>query len=462
MSDKKPYLLITCYDPKEPWLLECNSKVHFDVWIYNYTGEEKDNLKDLIESKYRVPVSKIINSKQPGKGRIFRDLAEYSLDYQYIGVFDGDCKTTTKDVNQLFKTGRKEKWHWFQPAMDRNSYWSHPWTVEGSCELYKYELEDGTTYHLAPFVEIMCPVFSVDLWNFLRPLHKFYDYYSGYGLDNALVPASMPYFSDVTFPVVYDGAKILHTKPVSDANKPLSNGLTAYKEMDFCLGFASEVAQNLYREGEDYNISSVCISLPDSTERRKRFQKSADLTDTEFKFFDAVDFRNMKPKQYPHWVSINGERADWPVPLTPGEVGCAFSHKVLYEVGLLEDYTLDAMVIFEDDCLIQQPIQVDLPLDADLVMLSNRWYHNHINEVVGQSCGTEAYIITRQGMYKMLQILEHMNMPLDLIMIAHCQSMIEDEHGLCKVRNLTNPVLKIYHFHSFCRHDDSATTTIQK
>ena len=230
--------------------------------------------------------------------------------------------------------------------------------------------------------------------------------------------------------------------------------------MDYCLNYCSEVIQNIYADDAIYNISSVCINLKESKERRKQFAAKAKAHGLDFKFFNAIDYRKIKPENYPSWVAVNGKRVDWPEPLTPGEVGCALSHQLLYELGM-ENPTLDALALFEDDALIQKPIKMDIPIDADLVMLSNRWFHNDQNEVVGMSCGTEAYIITRSGMYKMLQILQNLNMPLDLIMISHCQSMIEDEHGLTKVRNHLNPVLKIYHDEDFCYHNDDQESTVK-
>ena len=462
MSSK--YLLVLCHNLEEDWPISVNEKPEYDLWLYDYTTDD-DSYSEL---KEEGRINKTIRRVQKGKGQIFKDLTNYNLDqYNYIAVFDGDCKTTTGDINNLFKTGDSESWHWFQPALTKDSYSSYRWTVKKEYDQFCLLTESEEKYHYSPFVEIMCPVFSIELWNFLRPVHKFYDYISGYGLDNALVPAALPYFctdwGDLTFPVVFEGAVVKHTKPVSNANLKLANGLSAYEEMDYCLTFGVEVVQKLYQENSDFNISTFCISLKDSKERRKEFKKHAELNDLEFGFFSAIDYRGARPDQYPQWVSVNGVRADWHEPLTPGEVGCAASHKALYELGLArteDDELVDALVIFEDDAIIVEPIRTEIPLDADLVMLSNRWHHDHNNEVIGQSCGTEGYIITRSGMYKMLQILQFMDMPLDLIMIAHCQSMIEHGHGLCFVRNELNPVLKIYHKDVLCIHNDSATTTI--
>lgn len=458
-------LLVLCHDPNEQWPIELTTVQNFELWVYDYTSDSVNLVDTIKKINTKLKIEKIINRKQKGKGQIFKDLACYDLSaYEYIGVFDGDCLTTTGDINKLFDTGAKHEWHWFQPALQEGSYYSYKWTVQNQYDQFCYTTTEGDKFHLAPFVEIMCPVFSSDLWEFLKPVHKFYDYISGYGLDNGLVPAALPYFVEVTFPIVFEGSLVKHSKPVSNANKKLDNGLSAYEEMDYTLTFCSEVIQGLYRLPDDYNLATFCISLKESKERRAQFKKHADGCKLDFKFFNAADYRGFQPGQYPTWVSANGIRADWHEPLTPGEVGCAVSHKLLYEIGLMQgdedSEVLDALVIFEDDAIIQEPIKTEIPIDADLVMLSNRWHHNHNFEVVGGSCGTEGYIITRSGMYKMLQILQNMDMPLDLIMIAHCQSMIESKHGLCSVRNELNPVLKIYHRDVFCTHDDSVNSTL--
>lgn len=452
--------LIYTAHPSGSILIENNRPQEFDIILFNYASLDPDVLLKNWEDKGFI-VKEVITKKTQCKGEIFKILADTELDYEYIAVWDHDIKTSTKDIHTMFELGQSHDWHWYQPSLTHDSHWSYAWTLKRSFPEYWIEDNDCVYTH-APFVEIMAPIFSRKLWNHLIKLFKNYEYISGYGLDNHLIPEALIYFSDLVFPVVVKTASVTHTEEITSHRKRYQNFLRAADEEALCKERKHTIVSDLYVDAHDSYVDIQCISLAtsDSKDRKEQFEKSANKHNLEFEFFPAIDARQWSYSDYPSWVKHRGRRVDWYERLKPGEVGVAASHKVLFEEAWNNE--IDALIVFEDDAVIVQSIdRLQVPKDADLLMLSNRWRHNRKGEAVGGSCGTEGYLITRKGIRKMLQIMQHVNMPLDLIMIAHCESMIEDGHPLTTVRNDLNPLLKIYHHHIFCIENDRGYSTVK-
>lgn len=454
----RPYCLLATTSPKEPPLIQCTDPQNFDLILFNYSGTDDDQVKKNWKD-HGFDVTAIINHQTECKGQVFQHLSSYALDYDFIAVWDADLATTTRTVNQLFLLGQNHDWDWYQPSLSDESYHSWYWTLASTYPEYWKHLDDCIITY-TPFVEVMAPIFSRRLWMHLQPLFANYKYVSGYGLDDHWIPAALTALDRPTCPVVVKSVSIAHTKPVSSSQKPFSNGLTAEQEHQACRDSTQAMMQRLYPQEPVVEVHCISLEDPCCQDRKEQFKQSADSHGLEFSFFRAVDARAWTADDYPQWVQHRGRRVDWHEPLKPGEVGVAASHQQLYEQAWSQGVT--ALVVFEDDAALVQALDtVTVPKDCDLLMLSNRWKHNRNGEVIGASCGTEGYVITRSGMRKMLQILKHMNMPLDLIMIAHCRSMIEDQHGLCQVRNELNPLLNIYHHHVYCIENDKGYSTIK-
>lgn len=454
-----PHCLIVNTTTSTPVLIDHDVEQDFDLILFNYTAEPEHLLQQhWSEQGFRV--SRIISKKTECKGQIFHALASESFDYDFISLWDHDLQSSVSVINELFRLGCVNEWHWYQPALTPDSFNSFLWTMDYSYPEYWRKGID-CIYTYAPFVEQMSPFFSGQLWEHLRPVFQHYHYASGYGLDIYWIPEALTVFDQLTFPVVIKSVPITHTKAIESAGVRFSNGLTAGEEMELCDKERYQLVRTLYEPEEWIDVQCISLDVPECQERRIQFSRSADKYDLEFDFFDAVDHRLTKRSDYPEWVAHKGRRVDWHEPLKPGEVGVAASHKSLYEQAFSEG--VSALVVFEDDAVLTKSLDEDLALveDADFLMLNNRWRHNRRGEVVGNGCGFEGYIITRRGIYKMLQILEHMDMPIDLIAIAHCRSMAEDRHGLTTVRNPLNPTLAIYHHHNYCVEHDQGISTIK-
>lgn len=442
-----------------PVLLEHDCAQLFNLILFNFYNESESAIREHWES-HGFCVHSVISARTECKGQILHLLADHHLPYECISIWDHDLQSKVSDINHLFQLGKSNNWHWYQPSLKAGSYNSFLWTMDYTFPEYWRKGID-CTYTYTPFVEQMSPFFSGELWQHLNPVFKKYKYISGYGLDIYWIPEALTVFSPLTFPVVVKSVSITHLKPIESDRIRFSNGMTGGEEMLCCDRERYSLVAELYPVPEDIDIQCISLDDPACSSRKTRFTESAKLHGLEFEFFPAVDYRGTSRFEYPSWVAHKGRRVDWFEPLLSGEVGVAASHKSLYETGF-SDQDLQALIIFEDDAVITKELdEIQIPEDADMLMISNRWDHNRYGEVIGDCCGFEGYIITRRGMYKMLQILQHMDMPIDLIAIAHCRSMIQNRHGLTTLRNVLNPILNIYHYHNHCIQHDAGVSTIK-
>lgn len=88
------------------------------------------------------------------------------------------------------------------------------------------------------------------------------------------------------------------------------------------------------------------INLDKDADRRDHMEKQLTFLGFEYERFPAVDGRNPEIEieiDYDEKIALKKNRAT----LTPGELGCAMSHRALYEKMVKED--IDYMLIMEDD-----------------------------------------------------------------------------------------------------------------
>ena len=127
-----------------------------------------------------------------------------------------------------------------------------------------------------------------------------------------------------------------------------------------------------------------CISInkPEFSSRRKRFKEFSDFHGWDVSFWDAVDCRNLKLKDYPIWSDPH---------LRTGEIGIWWSTKNIYEYAMKKK--LDCLTIFEDDVKIISP-----PVTANIENIDYIFFNN-------RGIGFDGYMVTKAGMEKMLDIL---------------------------------------------------------
>ena len=299
---------------------------------------------------------------------------------------------------------------------------------------------------------MIAPVYHNKVWNIVEKLLHNYNYESENAFTKFWIPEALSRTDELIHPVVLKDFIVEYTEQAK-SNKDID----FKKAKQECYS----IIPSLYPLNNTINVQ--CISLTDSQSdnRKKQFQEHADKFDLEFEFWAAVDGRALTRAEYPSCIAHRGRRVDWHEPLKPGEVGTVLSHKQIIQDAW--DDGLEALLVFEDDAILIKSIDtIQIPEDADYLMLNSRSRHNQNGECVIGSCGSESYIITRRGMYKTLQILEHIDMPIDLILLAHTNSVIKEKASLSTVRNRLNPTINMYHNIVYTFNGDQGMSTFER
>lgn len=170
------------------------------------------------------------------------------------------------------------------------------------------------------------------------------------------------------------------------------------------------------------------ISLVRDTERREAMKK--ELAGLDFRFFDAVDGRELDESAYRRrlqtdwWRRMRGRR------MSPGMIGCFLSHYALWE-GMVETGTPYA-IILEDDARLDDDFTVVIekimenaaatkwdvillsakrqyPIDLTLAFLhGNRWLVRYRRRVGG----TVGYLIRREAAEALLHYCWRIRAPI--------------------------------------------------
>ncbi|MDK4535986.1 glycosyltransferase family 25 protein [Kingella kingae] len=204
-------------------------------------------------------------------------------------------------------------------------------------------------------------------------------------------------------------------------------------------------------------ISTYIISLASETRRRAHMKAQAERYQLNAAFFDAVDMRQATQTDIEHLSVLpkhkKPKKQRW---LSKGELGCALSHHQIYQEMINKQ--LDYAFILEDDArFLQSPKDLLLPenlrkiaaqYDFDILILGYvktlehqlPYYHRRIPikkratlQLPEQTiqfgtpweqygCGAVAYVITKKGAEKLLNITQKPCVPADdwLYFEQHC------------------------------------------
>jgi hypothetical protein len=136
--------------------------------------------------------------------------------YDYVWLPDDDLRTTAQAVNRLFERSRQFGLDLAQPALTRDSYFSHLITFEHAPFLLRF----------TNFIELMAPL--VSLTQLERMLPTLEGALSGWGLDFV-----WPRLTSLGRVAILDDALITHTRPVGGPSYAHSQaaGLSPVEEL---------------------------------------------------------------------------------------------------------------------------------------------------------------------------------------------------------------------------------------
>ncbi len=144
-------------------------------------------------------------AKWPGLEQTLIAHWEVIQQYQYIWLPDDDLLCVPEDVSRMFSICSDLQLELAQPALTRDSYFSHAITLQHTAFQLRF----------TNFVEIMAPVLSIDLLG--RVFHTLAKNISGYGLD-----AVWPRFTELGRVAIIDDTPVKHTRPVGGPNYAFS------------------------------------------------------------------------------------------------------------------------------------------------------------------------------------------------------------------------------------------------
>lgn len=162
----------------------------------------------------------------PIKGSKWKGLYKYLTlndtwrNYEKILLPDDDLLCNAHDINQIFNLANELNADLCQPSLDRNSYFTHPITLN----------HHSFNYRHTNFVELMIPCFSRRMLESTLELFNLTE--SGWGMDNYWWKIIQE--NNFSLPVILDDVSVTHTRPVGSANNGTSGtGMSPFNEMKF-------------------------------------------------------------------------------------------------------------------------------------------------------------------------------------------------------------------------------------
>lgn len=169
-----------------------------------------------------------------------------------------------------------------------------------------------------------------------------------------------------------------------------------------------------------------CLNLDRATDRWDRMTaRAAELGHTLLRF-PASAYRDLTAQDLPPaWLFGN------PDATSKGNSACSYTHYRFWQ--FLEQSEFEYACVLEDDAYLLRPLQnLKVPDDFDLFYLSNRVQVQEAGApLLVNGCGTEAYVVHRRAVPKLLQVFSDVTVPVDLRLQAHMRGFRHSGHSLC-------------------------------
>jgi hypothetical protein len=167
---------------------------NFD-YALSYFGDDEPAAKGA------VFVHRQKGAKWPGLAATLAEYADVIAQYRYVWLPDDDLLCEPDQVSRMFAICDELQLDLAQPALTRDSYFTHLATLQHS----EFQLR------FTNFVEIMAPVLSASMLQRILPTLE--GSISGYGLDNL-----WPRMTQLGKVAIIDETPVKHTRPVGGPN----------------------------------------------------------------------------------------------------------------------------------------------------------------------------------------------------------------------------------------------------
>jgi hypothetical protein len=199
MTGRKSFLLVSRVGAKSlhhNWLDDITDR-NFDVFLSSYDGNLGDFNQEGVQTEHR-PGYKI-----KGYNGFLNDHVALWSGYDYVCFMDEDIDVDVASLNKMFRLSAKYNLKIAQPSLTHDSYFSYASLLHQRPWKLRY----------VNFIEMMCPVFRVDVLAQIAPLYGL-----GYEVGIDLIWCNLVFNSETDFAVL-DSVQIRHTEPVGTQKK---------------------------------------------------------------------------------------------------------------------------------------------------------------------------------------------------------------------------------------------------
>lgn len=192
------------------WLEPIEHK-NFDLYL-EYFGDGHNDYKNDCESYAEAK-----ETKWPRFYEVIKEYGDEIFKYDAIWMPDDDISTNCSTINKMFNIFMEYNLSLAQPALTKDSYYSHKITRRKSKYFLRY----------TKFVEVMVPIFSREALQLCWD--SFQKSKSGWGLDS-IWPKLLGFPDDKM--AIIDEIRVKHTRPVGGGTLYQDIQCSAYEELD--------------------------------------------------------------------------------------------------------------------------------------------------------------------------------------------------------------------------------------
>lgn len=210
MAGQKKFLLVSRVGPKSlhhRWLDDTADR-NFDVFLSSYSGSVDHLAQHGVQTEHRV------GYKVEGYDGFLKDHAALWSSYDHICFMDEDIDVDVASLNEMFGLCAQYNLKIAQPSLTHDSHFSYAALLHQNPWKLRY----------VNFIEMMCPVFRVDILAQIAPLYRM-----GYESGIDLIWCNAVFENETDFAVL-DSVQICHTEPVGGQKS--ANGFAGSKSYE--------------------------------------------------------------------------------------------------------------------------------------------------------------------------------------------------------------------------------------
>lgn len=219
MNKHNTLVIVTWDGVSKPFnFVHFDTNPNFDLLIFDYSGATSLSINAVDNADF------LLSKKTENKGQVYLQIEKYllenkALNYSFIGIMDDDLLFKISEFNYMLQVANLHDLHVFQPAIARDSYYSHRKCVQ----------QPGQFITNTDWVEMMAPFYHIDLFHAAAAYFPLVN--SGQGIDKFLMPC-LQIIHKMTNTAIIHVAMIKHCRPIRSHLRTYSNGLTGDQEIE--------------------------------------------------------------------------------------------------------------------------------------------------------------------------------------------------------------------------------------